>query len=230
MRRIVTKYSLSIAGALALCVGLAASAQQAPQNAPLAVKTTSLPTAFARRPVHVQLEAEGGTPPYQWSVLNGALPGGVKLGEDGVLSGEPAQAGTFQFTVVAADSAKPAHQRYQRLSWQVLAPLLAQWSSYPKINGQRVDGAIKVSNQTGEDFDLTIIVLAVNEIGRATAIGYQHLTLSANTLDMEIPFGENLPPGSYEVNVDVVAEVPASNSILRTRLVTKERLQVVQGP
>jgi hypothetical protein len=47
---------------------------------------------------------------------------------------------------------------------------------------------------------------------------------------LEIPFGENLPHGSYELNVDAVAEVAATNSIYRTRLVPKEKFQVQEGP
>jgi hypothetical protein len=73
-------------------------------------------------------------------------------------------------------------------------------------------------------------VLAVNEIGRATALGYQHFTLAKNTIDKEIPFGENLPAGSYTVNADVVAEVPASNTIHRARLVTSSPLQLAPSP
>jgi hypothetical protein len=65
---------------------------------------------------------------------------------------------------------------------------------------------------------LTFDVLAVNEIGRATAIGYQHFTLQKNTRDMELPFGDTLAPGSYLVNVDVVAEEPDSKMIFRARM------------
>ena len=46
---------------------------------------------------------------------------------------------------------------------------------------------------------------------------------------MEIPFGENLPHGTYEVNVDAVAEVAATNTIHRARLVAN-KLDVQQGP
>jgi hypothetical protein len=46
---------------------------------------------------------------------------------------------------------------------------------------------------------------------------------------MEIPFGENLPHGTYEVNVDAVGEVAATNTIDRTRLVAN-KLDVQQGP
>jgi len=73
-------------------------------------------------------------------------------------------------------------------------------------------------------------MMAVNEIGRATAIGYQRLTLKKDTTSLEIPFGENLPQGSYELNVDAVAEVAATNSIYRARLVPKEKFQVQQEP
>ena len=91
-------------------------------------------------------------------------------------------------------------------------------------------GVIKVSNQTDNDFDLTVIVLAINEIGRATAVGYQHLTLKQGATDLQVSFAENLPAGAYDLNADVVAEVPATGAIYRARLVTTEKLQVREGP
>ncbi len=66
--------------------------------------------------------------------------------------------------------------------------------------------------------------------GRATAIGYQRVNLKQGTAELEIPFGENLPFGSYELDADAVAEVAATNSIYRARLVPKERFQIQQGP
>ena len=75
-----------------------------------------------------------------------------------------------------------------------------------------------------------MIALAVNENGRATAVGYQHFTLKKDTDEFEIPFGENLPQGSYDLNVDAVGEVEATNTIFRARLAPSGKLQVVQGP
>jgi hypothetical protein len=208
----------------------AASAQQAGAAPELAVQTTSLDRAFLHVAYHIQLEAQNGTTPYKWLVTSGMLPKGVSLSADGVLEGAPEEAGEFRFVVTVTDSARPAAQRNQELVLQVLAPLLAKWGRYPKINGRRIEGSLKASNQTGDDFDLTVIVVAVNENGRATALGYQHFTLEKNTMDKEIPFGENLPTGSYQVNADVVGEVPALNRIYRARLVTNQQLQVVQQP
>lgn len=203
-------------------------AEQSGSTAQLTIRTSSLARGFVSQAYHVQLEAQDGTTPYKWLVTSGSLPKGLSLSEDGVLDGIPAESGRFQFVVTATDSAKPAEQRNQELVLQVLAPLLAKWDRYPKPNGQRIEGSLKVSNQSDDSFDLTVIVLAVNETGRATALGYQHFTLEKNTMDKEIPFGDNLPAGSYLINADVVAEVTAANRIHRARLVTRDRLQLTQ--
>ena len=196
--------------------------------APIVVKTATLPKAYLRQPYRFEMQAEGGITPRKWQVISGSLPSGIILGVDGVLGGMPTETGVFSFSVKITDSDIPPHQITKDFSLLVVTPLIVRWSQVPKISGHRVDGSIKVSDQTGDDFDLTMIVLAVNENGRATAIGYQHFPLKQNTLDFEIPFGENLPQGSYSVNVDVVAEVGATNNIFRARLATN--IKVVQGP
>ena len=202
--------------------------QGAATGAPVTIKTTSLPKGYLQRLYHFEMRAEGGITPLKWTLASGALPSGVRLEQDGVLNGVPTQTGEFSFSVAVTDSGIPKQQITQEFNVVVVTPLVVRWSRPPKVNGTRVDGAIKVSNQTGEDFDLTMIVLAVNENGRATAIGYQHFPLTRNTIDFEIPFGENLPNGAYNVNVDVIAEVASINSIFRGRLVTN--VKVLQAP
>jgi hypothetical protein len=208
-----------------------ASAQQgAATGEPLIVRTTSLPKAYLKQQYEIHLEAQGGITPLRWEITEGAAPAGIVLARDGVLSGAPTETGEFRFTVTVTDGGRPAVQRNQQLVLTVVAPLMAQWGRYPKVTGRRLEGSIIVSNQTEQEFDLTVIVMAVNETGRATAIGYQRFPLKKNTTGTEIPFGENLPQGSYELNVDAVGEVAATNSIYRTRLVPKERFQMLQGP
>lgn len=197
---------------------------------PLEIRTTTLPKAYLQKSYEARLEATGGVPPLQWEVTEGSLPEGLVLGRDGVVSGTPRKAGEFRFTVTARDSGKPQYERRQRLSLSVVTPLFAEWGKYPKVSGQRLEGSVLISNHTEHDFDLTVIVLAVNENERATAIGYQHFTLKKNSEQIEIPFGDNLPRGSYQLNVDAVAEVPATDSIYRQRLVPKERFEIQTGP
>ncbi|HEV2730572.1 MAG TPA: Ig domain-containing protein [Terriglobales bacterium] len=223
----------SAACLLALTIILSATSlaqQAAATGEPLAIETVSPTKAFLRQQYRFELRAGGGITPLHWEVTGGSLPDGLALNPDGVLSGVPMERGEFRFTVTVTDSGKPAHEKSQELTLLVVAPLLLQWSRLPKINGQRIECAVTLANQTGQDFDLTLIALAVNEIGRATAVGYQRLTLRGDTEDMEIPFSENLPPGMYQLNVDAVAEVPESNNIYRARLVTREKLEVQPIP
>jgi len=229
MHRSSTILLLLLLGTLA-APEISVAQQGAATGEPLEVRTTSLPNAYLRQHYEVHLEARGGITPLRWEVTEGALPAGVVLGQDGILSGAPTETGEFRFTVTLTDSGRPAAQRNQKLVLTVVAPLLAQWGRYPKVTGRRLEGSIIVSNQTEQDFDLTVIMMAVSETGRATAIGYQHLALKKDTTSFEIPFGENLPQGSYELNVDAVAEVAATNSIYRARLVPKERFQLQEGP
>ncbi len=51
-----------------------------------------------------QLNAQGGTGPYLWTVSSGSLPAGLVLSSDGTISGVPTGAGTSQLTVSATDA------------------------------------------------------------------------------------------------------------------------------
>ena len=57
-------------------------------------------------PFGAVVTAEGGIPPYTFSVLAGALPPGLSLGENGAITGTPTTEGTFSFVVQATDSKK----------------------------------------------------------------------------------------------------------------------------
>jgi putative Ig domain-containing protein len=218
--------------ACTLLISLLSLAQQdgAPSANQIVFRTTSLPKIYLRQPVHIELNAQGGVTPLRWRVTRGELPAGLSLSEDGVLAGTAVKAGASTFMVTVSDNNKPPQERSQEFTVRITAPLTVEWSRPPRVNGQRVEGAIKVTNDTEDDFDLTEVVMAVNEIGRATAIGYQRFTLKKETGGLEIPFSENLPFGSYQLNVDVVAEVAETNSIYRSRLVPADRVVVQQGP
>jgi len=222
------KHTPSLLLVLALTATSAAQ-QGAATGEPIVLQTTTLPKAFLRRPYHFKLEAQGGITPLNWEVTAGSPPEGIELAPDGTLSGTPTEVDSFHFVVTVTDSGKPTAQRKKEFSLDVVAPLVVEWSKKPRITGHRLEAAIRLSNQTGDDFDFTMIALAVDENGRATAVGYQRFTLKKNTDELEIPFAENLPRGAYDLNVDAVGEVAATNTIYRARLVT-EKLQVVQGP
>jgi hypothetical protein len=188
-----------------------------------------LPPASLWKPYDFRFQISGGVLPYHWRIISGSLPRRIELDDAGELRGIPDDAGTFEFTTLVRDNHNPPKQTRKKFVLSIETPLSADWGKRAQVSGNRIDGSVKVSNRTGRSFDLTIIILAVNDIGRATAIGYQHFDLKNETRDLDIPFGDTLSPGNYAVNVDVVAEEPISNRIFRARLTTGKEA-VTQGP
>jgi hypothetical protein len=202
----------------------------AAQTPPLSVVDEPMPALEAGIEFHILLHATGGAPPYVWSVASGDLPDGVTLSPEGLLAGRPTKTGTFSLTLKVEDSGHPAHTINKEIQIAVASSLLLEWLQPPKVRDNRIDGSIQVSNGSKETFDLTIIIVAVAENGRATAIGYEHFPLKAGTTNMQIPFGNTLPHGAYMVRADAIAEIPRRNAILRQGLETPKPLQVTEGP
>jgi hypothetical protein len=223
---------LAVSMALSLmttsALGQASAQSQSPSS--VAVEINPLPNAAPHHPYRFEFHARNGIPPFTWSLVKGEGPVGMKLSADGVLAGSAIAPGTFHFTVQVTDTSRPPQTATRDVELKVVPPLLLEWKDYAKVSANRIDGKVKVSNGTDDDFDLTFVVLAVAENGRATAIGYQRFSLTHGTTSFEIPFGETLPNGSYVVHVDTVAEVPEKDQIYRARLQTKEPLQVIVGP
>jgi hypothetical protein len=70
----------------------------------IALTPASLPNGFTSIPYSQTLTATGGAAPYTFAVITGSLPGGLILSGGGSLTGAPAGAGTFNFTVRATDA------------------------------------------------------------------------------------------------------------------------------
>ena len=206
--------------------------QTAPSSPPpLVITTETLPPFTLRQQYRFRLEAAGGVPPLLWSISNGRLPEGVLLDfEPGTLSGEPTSAGEFAFTVTVTDSGVPAHAINKEFTGRVVAPLLLEWKNIPRVQDNRIEGSVQVSNSTRDYFDLTVIIVAVNEVDKAFALGYQRFDLRPDTTDFEISFGSMLPPGSYVVHADAIAEIAAKRAIYRQRLQTPTPLRITVGP
>jgi len=205
-----------------LLIATSALAQQTQAPGEIAITTKDLPAAGLWNHYSAKLDATGGIGPYGWHKVSGSLPRNLELRDFGLIEGEVNEEGTFEITVEATGRGG-TRGKARRLRVNVEPPLTAVWSRKSQVSGQRIDGSIKVSNTTGRDFDLTFVVLAVNDIGRATAIGYQHFSLKKNTRDMELPFGGTPGNGNYVVNVDVVGEELGSKRIFRTRLVAQKQ-------
>ncbi|MDP8989662.1 MAG: putative Ig domain-containing protein, partial [Acidobacteriota bacterium] len=70
----------------------------------LTILTASLPSGTVGASYSQSLAANGGTPPYNWSVTSGSLPSGLSLASTGAIAGTPTVAGTQTFTVHVGDA------------------------------------------------------------------------------------------------------------------------------
>jgi large repetitive protein len=84
----------------------------APPQPALQITTSGLASATAGTAYAATLTASGGGS-MTWTVSAGSLPAGVTLEPNGVLSGTPAGAGHYIFTVRVADGSRSASKQYE---------------------------------------------------------------------------------------------------------------------
>jgi len=186
-------------------------------------------TVVAGENFNFALVARGGFPPYTWSLTEGNLPPGLKLHpHKGVISGVPTTPGEYHFKLAVADSNIPQQQVQCDCTIIVIAGLTIDWQEPPKVHGNTISGSAVVSNQTGHSLDVTLIVVAVNEVGRATALGYQHFALAAQKSSPVIPFGSSPGMGTYTVRADVAARRKSGHYIFRASKQTPSTLEITQ--
>jgi hypothetical protein len=196
----------------------------AAQPPPLAIQTESLPRGTVHKSYAQYLKAAGGTAPLRWDITAGALPPGLALEPSGELLGVPTAAGTYHFAVRVTDSSRPPRSATREFVLTVPAALSVRWTQPPRLESGGIFGRLEVDNESGETLDLTVIIVAVNEIGKAFALGYQRGPQSVGLL--AVPFGTSLPRGTYVVHADAIGEFAPTLNIYRARLQTPEPLVV----
>ena len=175
------------------------------------------------------LTVGGGTQPYTWQMTGGELPPGCRLHpHKGNISCVPTTPGDYNFTIAVADSSIPKLQVQRDIIIHVIAGLTVDWKEPPKVQGAMISGSAIVSNQTPDEFDLTVVIVAINQIGRATTLGYQHLKLSGQSITPVIPFGSAPGPGTYYVRVDGIAHRPGHHHVYRAGKQTTNTITVAQ--
>ncbi len=192
---------------------------QARRRQALQIITPALPAPVAGEKYDVQLRAIGGHPPYRWTLQGGAsLPPGLTLDPiSGRITGTPESSDEFSVLVEVADSAEPPLTHRKLLVAQNGAPLTVRWTIRPHIVANNIEGAVRVANGSPDTVDMTVIVMAVNENGRATALRYERLNLPPGKETPDLTFDVALPVGQYVAHVDAVGEVAEKKAIYRDR-------------
>jgi putative Ig domain-containing protein len=86
------------------------SSSPSPSYAPLVIASTPLKAGeVGLSYAGATFEATGGVHPYMYQLIEGALPAGLTMSRDGVVSGSPTMAGDFSFSVQVVDSGGQAN-------------------------------------------------------------------------------------------------------------------------
>jgi hypothetical protein len=100
-------------------------------NALTITTTATLPNGAVGIAYSQTLAAAAGTAPFTWSVIAGALPDGLTLSPtDGTITGMPATANTFNFTIGVTDSSSPAQTASKAFSI-IVQPVLTVTAASP---------------------------------------------------------------------------------------------------
>lgn len=94
----------STAGVSDYLLSVSSSCRPGALTAPIVVSPATLPNARQRRAYSATFTATGGFGAHSFSVAAGALPRGLTLAPNGVLSGTPRDPGAFTFAVRATDA------------------------------------------------------------------------------------------------------------------------------
>jgi hypothetical protein len=102
-------------------------------NAPVQVKTISIPNGTNGVSYSQPLQAGGGVTPYLWALASGSanLPAQLSLSQAGLLSGIPTNTGTFGFTVVVTDYLGGTSTQALTLTVSPSSPLQVATTSLP---------------------------------------------------------------------------------------------------
>lgn len=102
---------------------------------PFEITTTTLPEAHPGEPLTGYFSAHGGTQPYSWSVLAGALPDNVVLDSNtGDILGTPVALGTSTFTVQVADITGATTSK-EFVLHSVDSSTTPEWSALASVSG-----------------------------------------------------------------------------------------------
>src|SRR5438132_2238785 len=173
-------------------------------TSPLQITSSQLPGGTVGSAYSATLSASGGSTPYTWSPISGALPNGLALNSAGSISGTPTAGGSFPFTVQAQDAA--ARSVSASLTIDVVTAAAPSVSISSPANGATVSGTTAVSGVASDGLAITSVQLSVDGGTFANASGTSNWSYSLNT--------NSLSNGPHTLSAKVNDSTPSPTSPL----------------
>jgi len=160
-----------------------------------------LPDGIVAEPYSASLVAIGGTPPYTWSIVSGALPPGLSLGEQtGTISGSPTTAGASSFTVRSVTEA-----------------VRSQAAREPSLLSPSATGTFSLSGRVSDQSGTPItgaMVAAIDPVSDTTVV--------STTTDSNGSYLLYVAGGVYDITVKPRAESGFTPAIALDRSITTD--------
>jgi hypothetical protein len=108
---------------------------------PVSITTVALNAGIVGRSYNTTLTANGGAPPYRWSLVGGALPPGLDFSWNGIIGGVPTLPISSSFAVQVFDSGNPTRLDSR---WFTVTIQDSTSAGTPVVTGVKVKGGKKV--------------------------------------------------------------------------------------
>jgi hypothetical protein len=153
-------------------------------NSPLQVTTSQLPDGTVAGAYSSTLRASGGSAPYIWSLLGGALPAGLTLNVSGTIAGAPTTAGVFRFTVQVSDGVRSTSANLS-INIGTPAPIVAITSP---TQGATITGTVSAIGTASDTVSLSLVQVSIDNGNYLNASGTNNWSFSINTLSLSNGF------------------------------------------
>jgi len=183
------------------------------QPVPLLITTTSLPSGTVNVSYSFVVVANGGTPPYAWSITSGALPSGLTLDTTtGIISGMPSSSGTFNFSVQVIDSGSPVQTATQALTIAVVNSNYTLWpgTTVPTLVDAGPDNSVELGVKFKSDLNGYITGIRFYKAGTNTGTHVGNLWTSTGTLLATATFTNETASGWQQVNFSTPVAITAN--------------------
>ena len=172
-----------------------------------------LPNGTVNAAYSATLAANGGTPPYTWSIVSGSLPSGLTLNPStGAITGTPTASGKLQLHRQVTDSGNPAQSATKALNMTIASATTTIWPStaVPGIVDGGPDSPVELGVKFRSDVSGTIRGIRFYKAATNTGTHVGNLWSSTGSLLATGTFSGETASGWQQLNFTTPVNITAN--------------------